>query len=101
MAWKGLETENDNNNNKKEKMKNCKNELSVVTYANLLANMQIDSGYVVVVTNGLIETESMESMARDLRHPYTPRTTVPGDHNANLFHGNISTAGKMSIRLSK
>ena len=55
MAWKGLETENDNNNSKKEKMKNCKNELSV---ANLLANMQIDSGYVVVVTKDLIETES-------------------------------------------
>ena len=49
-----VETEYDNNNdNKKKKMKNCNNDISVVTYANLtalLANMHIDSDYLVVVT---------------------------------------------------
>ena len=57
----------------------------MVTYANLtalLANMHIDSGYLVVVTKEGSENrffKCMESMARDMRHPYIPSTTVLGD----------------------
>ena len=53
----------------------------MVTYANLtilLADVHIDSGYLVVVTKDGADCENesdngikcMESMARDLRHPY-------------------------------
>ena len=43
----------------------------------LLANMHIDSGYLAVVK----KEGFLESMARDMRHPYTPSTTVLGDRN--------------------
>ena len=44
--------------------------------------MHIDSGYLVVVTkegSDLGFFKCMGSMARDIRHPYIPSTTVLGD----------------------
>ena len=58
----------------------------MVIYENLtipLADVNINSGYLVVVTKEGSESENgifRMSMARDMRHPYIPSTTVLGDN---------------------
>ena len=65
-------------------MNNCKNELlsgylckSNHTY--FWQTCMHDSGYLVVVTKNGSNNFSNVCMARDLRHPYIPSTTVLGD----------------------